>query len=214
MKPRTPANWELNRTRFTSFTMASNRCAAPRDEVRARLRIAPHDLVIGFVGRLVPQKGPELLLRALPLVLHRRPQVKLLIVGDGPVGPGMRREVEQQGLASRVLLLGDQLAAPLMPAFDIFCLPSRYEGMPYVLLEALAAGLPLVASRVGGVTTCVEEGHNGFVVPVADESRLAEALVLLAGDCATAAAIFRSVGRKSGPLLRHANGRANAGPRL
>jgi len=74
------------------------------------------------------------------------------------------------------------VATPLMPAFDVFCLPSRYEGMPYVLLEALAAGLPIVATHVGGVATSVKEGLNGFIVNPREESQLAQALVALATD--------------------------------
>jgi glycosyltransferase involved in cell wall biosynthesis len=69
-----------------------------------------------------------------------------------------------------------------MPAFDVFCLPSRYEGLPYVLLEALAAGLPIVASRVGGVAACVEPGKNGFIVDSGEPELLAATLARLADD--------------------------------
>ena len=82
-----------------------------------------------------------------------KPEIKarLVIVGDGPLRLAISRQVEQRGLHACVQLLGDEVATKVIPAFDVFCLPSRYEGMPYVLLEALAAGLPIVATRVGGV---------------------------------------------------------------
>jgi len=79
-------------------------------------------------------------------------------------------------LNNRITLLGDVVAIEFMPAFDLFCLSSRYEGMPYVYLESLAAGLPIVSTRVGGVSMCVEEGRNGLIVAPDDPQALATAL--------------------------------------
>jgi glycosyltransferase involved in cell wall biosynthesis len=104
------------------------------------------------------------------------------MVGSGPLETEVKRRVEQLGLKSRVLLLGDVVATSIMPAFDVFCLSSRYEGMPYVLIEALAAGLPIVTTRVGGATMCVEPNHNGLIVPPNDVAALASALTTLGSD--------------------------------
>jgi glycosyltransferase involved in cell wall biosynthesis len=154
----------------------------PREVVRSRLGLSPHDFVIGFVGRLVSQKGPELLIEALGRLSPHHDHAKVVMIGDGPTGPALRRRIGQLGLAPRVHMLGDVVATFLMPAFDVFCLPSRYEGMPYVLLEALAAGLPIVAARVGGVANCVDEGDNGLIVASDNVSELAAVLDRLASD--------------------------------
>jgi glycosyltransferase involved in cell wall biosynthesis len=104
------------------------------------------------------------------------------IVGSGPLEEPLRDRIDCLGLSRHVRLLGDTVATDVMPAFDCFCLPSRYEGLPYVLLEALAAGLPIVARRVGGVATCVEHGQNGFIVESDSPDDLATVLHRLATD--------------------------------
>ncbi|HEX4150424.1 MAG TPA: glycosyltransferase family 4 protein [Pirellulales bacterium] len=154
----------------------------PREEVRSRLGIKPDELVIGFVGRLSSQKAPELLLEAFARAFTERSDVRLVMVGSGPLHAEMQRRVAALGLASRVMLLGDVVACDFMPAFDVFCLSSRYEGMPYVYLEALAAGLPIVSTRVGGATMCVQPGCNGLLVAPDDGAALAAALQKLVDD--------------------------------
>jgi glycosyltransferase involved in cell wall biosynthesis len=154
----------------------------PREAVRARLGLSPEDFVIGFVGRLVPQKAPDMLAEAFSSVARQHPESKLVLIGSGPLEASIRQQIKALQQGPRVLLLGDTIAPSLLPAFDVFCLPSRYEGMPYVLLEALAAGLPIVATRVGGATTCVAEGENGFIVEPGNASLLARPLLELARD--------------------------------
>jgi glycosyltransferase involved in cell wall biosynthesis len=157
----------------------------PRDEVRSRLGISPREVVIGFVGRLTPQKAPDLLIDAFAMAFAQRADVRLLMVGSGPLESEVRRRVEQRGLSSsRVTLLGDVVGTTIMPAFDVFCLSSRYEGMPYVYLEALAAGLPIVSTRVCGAITCVEPKRNGLIVPPGDAHALSDALATLSADAA------------------------------
>jgi glycosyltransferase involved in cell wall biosynthesis len=130
---------------------------------------------------LAPQKAPEVMLEAFASCL-KLSTGRLVMVGSGPLEADVQRRVEQLGLKSRVLLLGDIVATTVMPAFDVFCLSSRYEGMPYVLIEALAAGLPIVTTRVGGATMCVEPDRNGLIVPPDDAPALSTALGTLASD--------------------------------
>jgi glycosyltransferase involved in cell wall biosynthesis len=154
----------------------------PRNAVRIRLGLAPEDVVVGFVGRLSAQKAPELLLEAFAKVQLLQPTTRLVVVGSGPLEADVRRRIEALGLASAVILLGDVVATEVMPAFDMLCLCSRYEGFPYVLLEALAAGLPIVATEVGGVSECVEPEVNGLVVSRDDPPSLASAMVRMSQD--------------------------------
>jgi glycosyltransferase involved in cell wall biosynthesis len=155
---------------------------SPRELVRSRLGFGPNEFVVGFVGRLTSQKAPEVTLEAFGKLVQQHPTAKLVVVGDGPLEAQVRQHVARRGLCGSVHLLGDLVATTVMPAFDVFCLSSRYEGMPYVLLEALAAGLPIVATRVGGASLCVDMGKNGFVVEPDDAARLAAALEELAAD--------------------------------
>lgn len=153
-----------------------------RAEARARLGIGEDTTVVGFVGRLTPQKAPDVMLQAFAAAFKERRDVQLVMVGSGPAEDETRRLVDQLELGRNVLLLGDVAGPPLMPAFDVFCLSSRYEAMPYVYLEALAAGLPIVSTEVGGASMSVQEGHNGLLVPPDDIQALAAALRRLVAD--------------------------------
>jgi len=154
----------------------------PRDQARRQLGLCPNHFCIGFVGRLTTQKAPELLVAALAELKQKHPSAVAVFVGSGPLESQLRMQIERLGLTPSVRLLGDTIATNVMPAFDVFCLPSRYEGLPYVLLEALAAGLPIVARRVGGVAACLEEGKNGFILETDSTSDLATALDRVAND--------------------------------
>jgi glycosyltransferase involved in cell wall biosynthesis len=141
-----------------------------REVARRRLGLDACAAVVGYLGRLSRQKNPRLLLEAFAR-LGGRPQLRLAIAGDGELEGAMRSAARDLAIAERVHWLGHRPAAEVLPAFDVFALPSNYEGMPYVLLEALAAGLPIVATDVGGVRLAVREGENGHVVsrPCPDE---------------------------------------------
>lgn len=156
----------------------------PRREARASLGLDPADdgPVIGFVGRLVTQKAPEVLLSAFADAARTSPGARLALVGSGPLGPALRRLAEGLGVADRVLWLGERDARGLLAGFDVFALSSRKEGLPYVVLEAMAAGLPVVATTTAGVEILVESGSNGFVVPAGDTLAFGAALAALAAD--------------------------------
>jgi glycosyltransferase involved in cell wall biosynthesis len=154
-----------------------------REELRKNWGILAGEVCIGFVGRLVPQKSPETMLRsfsALPEV--SRTQAKLVMIGDGALAGACRRLAAQLGIEARVVWLGERDAKMLMHAFDLFALTSDAEGHPIVALEALARGLPVVATAVGGIADTIHHGVNGFVTPVRGVAEIAAALGTLIHD--------------------------------
>lgn len=153
-----------------------------RLDVRKKLGIGFEQVAIGFVGRLAIPKSPLVLLEAFALIAQNHPQACLVIVGDGPLRAELESRVGMLGLAKRVVLPGFINGRWAMRGLDIFALPSDYEGFPYVLLEAMAEGLPIVATRVGGTDQTIIEGKNGFVVPVGDVAAFASALDRLLSD--------------------------------
>lgn len=154
-----------------------------RGELRDRLGLRSGELCVGFVGRLTYQKAPERLLAALCQLKDRRPEIVAVIVGDGDRRSKIEAMIREQGLADRIRFLSSWQGWELMAAFDIFVMPSRYEAMPYVLLEALSMGLPVVTTRVCGASLTVKDGENGLVVPNVDEPEaLAAAIERLAAD--------------------------------
>ena len=138
-----------------------------------------------FVGRLAGIKGVPVLLRALARVAERRPAARLALVGDGPERGAIEREARRLGIADRVEFLGylDQEAvAAELARSDLFVLPSFAEGVPVVLMEAMASGLPVVATRVAGVGELVEDGVSGRLVAPGDEGALAQAIEAMLAD--------------------------------
>lgn len=146
-----------------------------------------------MVANLRPGKGQDVLLTALPRVLASHPEVRVSIVGDGP----MRAELEQQarafGLTPAVTFHGhaDNVAA-LLAETDVFALPSDSEAFPNALLEAMAAGVPAVASSVGGIVEVIEHGRTGLCVPPRDPAALASALLQMLDAPDTARAMGRA----------------------
>jgi glycosyltransferase involved in cell wall biosynthesis len=138
---------------------------------------------VGTVGGVTPKKGHLVLVAAARMVLAAVPDAQFVIVGlpvdDGPV----RAAISAAGLEHRVTLVGyREHAAQLMPAFDVFCLPSLFEGMPVSLLEAMAQGLPVVATAVGGVPEVATHEEDALLVPPSDANALAGALLRLLSD--------------------------------
>jgi glycosyltransferase involved in cell wall biosynthesis len=157
--------------------------ALDRDTARKELGIPPDNPVVGTVGGLMPKKGHRVLVRAARELTDRHPDALFVIVGL-PVDPEpIRREIAGAGLDDRVILAGYvPRAASLMPAFDVFCLPSLFEGMPVSLLEAMSLGIASVATSVGGVPEVVADGRDALVVQAGDPSALASALDRLLAD--------------------------------
>jgi glycosyltransferase involved in cell wall biosynthesis len=138
---------------------------------------------VGLVGRLVPDQGVDVLLRAAALVSTVVPQVAFLVVGDGPLRPELERRAVVLGLAGTVTFTGYRSdATRLVGGLDVLAVPSRADGSPLVVCEAMAAGVPVVASRVGGLPDLVEDGGSGLLVRPGEPEDLARALVSLLLD--------------------------------
>ncbi len=154
-------------------------------EARRRLGLPPGLLVI-YAGRLDPQKGLHTLIAAMRAPGAAMSEARLLLLGDGPQRAELERSVRQDGLGNRVMFRGAvEEVAPYLRAGDVFALPSLGEGMPNALLEAMASGLPCVASAVGGCRDAIAHGDTGFLVPPGDAAALQEALERLAQSAAT-----------------------------
>jgi glycosyltransferase involved in cell wall biosynthesis len=144
---------------------------------------APGRPVVGVVGRLVPEKGVDVFLRAAALVSAVVPQAAFLVVGDGPLRPDLEHRAAVLGLADTVTFTGYRSdAARLVAGLDVLTVPSRSDGSPLVVCEAMAAGVPVVASRVGGLPDLVEDGGSGLLVRPGEAEDLARALVSLLLD--------------------------------
>jgi glycosyltransferase involved in cell wall biosynthesis len=160
--------------------------AAGVDKARAALGVGPDTVVVGFVGRLVWQKGLGELLEAAEILRARCPEVALVIVG--PEDPDKADALGQGDLAraralGNVALLGRRDdVEDLYPGFDVFVLPSYREGFPRAAMEAAASGVAVVATDIRGCRQVVDDGVTGLLVPVRDAGALARALEELAGD--------------------------------
>lgn len=164
------------------ITPPAEATSARRETLRREWGIRDDEVVIGTVARLVPQKAPELLIRAFAGVVRCRENARLVMVGDGPLRERLELEAARLGVSDAVVWPGYLEDPRVMSAFDVFALGSRYEGFPYVLLDALAAGLPVVTTAVGGAELAVDEGQNGIVVPIGGEKEMTGALSGLVAD--------------------------------
>jgi glycosyltransferase involved in cell wall biosynthesis len=147
--------------------------------------IKPHreNIIIGAACRIVPLKGLLDLIGAVASLHPEFPRLQLEIAGTGPQREGLEREISRLGLADRVLFLGwKQDLRPTLQSWDIFALPSLDEGLPISVLEAMAEGVPVVATSVGGLPELVEHGHTGYLVPPSDVVALTKCLRQLLVD--------------------------------
>jgi glycosyltransferase involved in cell wall biosynthesis len=140
---------------------------------RAALGLEPHHLAIGAVGRLEPQKRFDLLLEAFAVLYLERPELRLIIAGDGSLRDSLDRQVRGLGLTNSVILTGHiDDVRPLHHAFDLFVQSSDYEGTPNAVLEAMAMQSPIVATEAGGTAELVLDGVHGRIIPVGKVDRL------------------------------------------
>ena len=141
--------------------------SAPREEARRAHGLAGRGVVMGFVGRLVRQKAPERAIRAL--ARSGRPDVTLALVGTGELEGELRRLSVAEGVAERVVFLGFRDGQAAMSAFDVLLVPSRYDSSPYVLLEAVMAGVPIVGAPIGMAEQIVGDAGAGLLVANTDD---------------------------------------------
>ena len=163
----------LNGIPVDRFTASRER----RSNARSELGLNEQDLVIGCVGRLVPLKNHQRMIDVMPSLLTQHPGLKLVIVGDGERRQALTDQIKQLGLEANVLLAGQRSnVSDLLPAFDIFALPSQTEGVSIALLEACATGLAVVATNVGGNPEIVRDQVTGLLIPTDDNAALEAAL--------------------------------------
>jgi glycosyltransferase involved in cell wall biosynthesis len=157
--------------------------ATPRPAARKALGLEPDALVIGTVARFDRVKALDVLLRGFAVLTADQPTARLLVVGDGPEALRLRALAASLGVSARVRFAGVVTdASRLLPALDVYASASRREGLPLALLEAMACGLPVAATRVSGHVDAVEDGVTGVLVPADDPAALGRAMDALLGN--------------------------------
>jgi glycosyltransferase involved in cell wall biosynthesis len=155
----------------------------PPAGLRASLGLGDDETIVIVVARHVPQKGLDMLIESAARVVSAFPRTRFLLVGDGPLRRGLEQQAIGLGLANQVLFLGERSdVAKLLQLADIFALSSVAEGLPIAILEAMAAGKPVVATGVDGVPEAVSDGETGYVVCSRDPAEMASALGRLIAD--------------------------------
>lgn len=168
-------------------------CREERGELRRELGIGNSVPLVGIVGRLTAVKNHPLFLDAASGVLAVRPDVHFLVVGDGETGPALRGLVRKRGLIDRVTFTGWRYDLPRIYAdLDVLVSCSKNEGLPFTIIEAMAAGCPVVATGVGGVPDLVTNEVTGLLVPPAHADPLVAAIVRVLGDAGLARELARS----------------------
>jgi glycosyltransferase involved in cell wall biosynthesis len=156
------------------------------ERVRKALGAGPQDVVVGSIANFKPQKGPLDFVEAARQACLRNRRLRFFIAGDGELRPAVERAIADAGLGDVVHLLGWRDDVPeLLAAMDIFLLTSLFEGLPRVVLQAMAASVPVVATDTGGVAEVVLDGETGRLVPRGDPAAAAGAIEALAGDAET-----------------------------
>lgn len=163
----------LNLERFIDLTIDPS-------VLRSELGLEPDTFLVGIVARLVPIKNHACFLKAARLVLERNDKARFVVVGDGELRAELEREARDLHIESRVIFMGFQHnLEKIYAGLDIVTLSSFNEGLPVALIEAMAAGKPVISTDVGGVRDLILDGHNGLLVPSNDHKALAEAIVYL-----------------------------------
>ncbi|QJU57262.1 glycosyltransferase [Sphingomonas sp. AP4-R1] len=153
-----------------------------RAAVREELSVAGSALAVGFIGRFSHQKAPETFVAAMERVMAAHPDVVAVMIGDGDLRDSVAGCVARSAYADRFRLLGARRSADYLAGFDVLLMTSRYEAMSYVMLEALAAGLPLVTTPVAGASEIIVQDGNGVIVGSHEAAPVAEAVGRIVGD--------------------------------
>ncbi len=152
--------------------------AIDKKKKRAELGIHGNGPIIGLGVRLTCQKGLTYLLQAMPELIKRFPDITLIVAGEGPLENDLKNEASLLGVSDNVIFAGPRLDIPeLLQLFDLYVLPSLWEGLPMVLLEAMAARCPIVATDVGGNASAVKNGVNGSLVKPQNPKALSDEII-------------------------------------
>jgi glycosyltransferase involved in cell wall biosynthesis len=191
-------------TVYNGVDLAAFDVGPDRDRIRRELGIEPGWLAVGTTGSLTPRKGLEDLLAAAAQVARAHARSRFVIIGDaeGPEGrpyaDGLRARATAAGLDGRITFAGWRSDVPrVLHGLDVFVLPSHNEGLPRAVLEAMAASLPVVATRVGGTAELVVDGETGLLVPPRQPEALAEAIGRLIVDPGLASSMGRAGRRRA-----------------
>lgn len=153
------------------------------DIKRKELEITKDKFVIGTCVRLSEQKGLTYLLNAMPNILSQVPQAHLVIAGTGPLESSLRDETKKLGITNNVTFLGHRDdTTELLQIFDVYVLPSLWEGLPMILLEAMAAKCPIIATNVGGVGNALEHGKAGILIEPKNPEAIEKAVMVVVKD--------------------------------
>jgi glycosyltransferase involved in cell wall biosynthesis len=155
----------------------------PNAEIKSILGMSENHPIIGSVGRMVPIKGYDIFLKGAKMILLSEPRARFLLVGDGPLRPQLEKMAEKMGIENEVKFLGfrDDVL-DVMNCFDIFVLSSYYEGIPMALLEAMALGKAVVATRTGGICEIIENQVSGLLAEKGEPESLACACLKILND--------------------------------
>lgn len=169
-----------------------------RRAARSRLGLPYEVPVVGTVANFTPKKDHATLLRAVARAIEAHPSLRLVLVGSGPLEGAMRDHVHRLDIDHAVTFAGSRNDVPeVLPAFDIFALSSRYEGLPIALLEAMASGVPPIATAVGGVPEVISDGLDGLLVPAGDQRALGDAMTDLLDEPGRRAAVADRARRRA-----------------
>lgn len=175
---------------FEAFREARGRVA----EAREKLGLGGPEAIVGSVMRFCPEKAPDIFISTAERILARRAGTRFVLVGDGPLFEQTRRAIRARGLEENFLLTGSRDdVVDLLPAFDVFLITSRTEGLPRALLESLAAGIPVVSTDVGGIHELLRDGRNGILCAEGDEEALARGVLELLDDPALGRSLLARV---------------------
>ncbi|MFN3692327.1 MAG: glycosyltransferase [Fervidobacterium sp.] len=149
-----------------------------REDYRKMLNITEDEVVFVSVARLTPEKDHLTLIKVFENVSKLYRNTKLFLVGDGPMREELQREVREREIGDRVIFLGIRKDVPeILSASDVFVLSSIYEGNPLSVMEAMAAGKPVIATSVGGVPELVDDGETGILVKKGNVTELEKAMI-------------------------------------
>ena len=173
------ANWGIDKNKIYVVYNGTDFKFLDISKEEARKKIGIAGTLIVSVGRLVPWKGFKMLIKIMPKLLEINQFFRLVIVGDGPDGEILRKMIKNMGLEKKVFIVGKKSRVDMaiyLAASEIFVLNTGYEGFSHQIIEAMAAGLPVITTGVGGNREIINQGENGFMIKYNDEFNLIEAI--------------------------------------